>query len=67
MTQDHNKNELSGYGLTNNNNVAGNLFEDNFYIDSVERYNVKYKPPAPPAISDSSKNNRQSVKKQTSI
>jgi hypothetical protein len=26
-----------------------NLFapEDNFYIDSVERYNVKYKPPAP--------------------
>ena len=22
-----------------------NIFEDNFYIDSVERYNVKYKPP----------------------
>ena len=21
-----------------------NIFEDNFYIDSVERYNVKYKP-----------------------
>jgi hypothetical protein len=26
-----------------------NIFEDNFYIDSVERYNVKYK--APPATS----------------
>lgn len=24
-----------------------NIFEDNFYLDSVERYNVKYKPPAP--------------------
>ena len=23
-----------------------NIFKDNFYIDSVERYNVKYKPPA---------------------
>ena len=22
-----------------------NIFEDNFYLDSVERYNVKYKPP----------------------
>jgi len=21
------------------------IFEDNFYLDSVERYNVKYKPP----------------------
>lgn len=23
-----------------------NIFEDQFYLDSVERYNVKYKPPA---------------------
>jgi hypothetical protein len=23
-----------------------NIFEDNFYMDSVERYNVKYKPPS---------------------
>jgi len=23
---------------------VSNIFEDNFYIDSVERYNVKYKP-----------------------
>ena len=22
-----------------------NIFEDNFYLDSVERYNVKYKAP----------------------
>ena len=26
---------------------VAHLFEDNFYMDSVERYNVKYKPPAP--------------------
>ena len=25
---------------------VSNIFEDNFYIDSVERYNVKYKPAA---------------------
>ena len=25
---------------------VSNIFEDNFYIDSVERYNVKYKPTA---------------------
>jgi hypothetical protein len=25
---------------------VSNIFEDQFYIDSVERYNVKYKPPA---------------------
>ena len=23
---------------------VSNIFEDNFYVDSVERYNVKYKP-----------------------
>lgn len=23
-----------------------NIFEDQFYLDSVERYNVKYKPPS---------------------
>lgn len=23
---------------------VSNIFEDNFYIESVERYNVKYKP-----------------------
>jgi hypothetical protein len=23
---------------------VSNIFEDQFYIDSVERYNVKYKP-----------------------
>jgi hypothetical protein len=40
------------YTSANNNHSAynmppSNLFapEDNFYIDSVERYNVKYKPP----------------------
>jgi hypothetical protein len=25
---------------------VSNIFEDQFYIDSVERYNVKYKPAA---------------------
>ena len=24
---------------------VSNIFEDNYYLDSVERYNVKYKPP----------------------
>ena len=25
---------------------VSNIFEDNFYVNSVERYNVKYKPTA---------------------
>ena len=53
------KTEIVGYekredDYTSVNNASAynmppsNLFapEDNFYIDSVERYNVKYKPPA---------------------
>ena len=48
LTQYHaNKNDVSGYNGTPVGNIVGgnNIFEDNFYIDSVERYNVKYKPP----------------------
>ena len=37
-------NNASAYNMPPNNLFAP---EDNFYIDSVERYNVKYKPPAP--------------------
>ncbi len=37
-------NNQSAYGMQGNNIF---IPEDNFYIDSVERYNVKYKPPPP--------------------
>eukprot|EP00347_Sterkiella_histriomuscorum_P022194 403331345 len=37
-----------------------NIFEDNFYLDSVERYNVKYKPPAQKQNSDNAVNNQLS-------
>jgi len=37
------KSEIVGY---EKREEVSNIFEDNFYIDSVERYNVKYKPPA---------------------
>ena len=45
------ENNYSQLGYISNPNgggytVNGAIFEDNFYIDSVERYNVKYKPPA---------------------
>ena len=35
------KSEIVAYEKREENS---NIFEDNFYIDSVERYNVKYKP-----------------------
>jgi hypothetical protein len=35
----------AGAGAAGGLVVGGNMFEDNFYIDSVERYHVKYRPP----------------------
>lgn len=36
------KSEIVTYEKKEDNS---NIFEDNFYLDSVERYNVKYRPP----------------------
>lgn len=49
--REENYSQLGFNNSSQPNTAGGAMFEDNFYIDSVERYNVKYKPP-PPAQSN---------------